>query len=192
MLSPQRERRRFTPEEYLQLEEGSHIRSEYHDGEIFDMTGGTLNHNQIVGNLYQFLRSALEGGPCRVFQSDVRLVVQSHTLFTYPDLLVVCGPLPLLPGRSDTLTDARLLIEVLSPSTESYDRGDKFRMYRALTSFEEYVLVAQDRPAVERHHRLPNGEWQWRESLALEDSLDLVSLKLTLPLSQIYKDLPLS
>ncbi|MEW6277397.1 MAG: Uma2 family endonuclease [Candidatus Eremiobacterota bacterium] len=192
MLSIQRERRRFTPEEYLLLEETSHTRNEYCHGEIFAMTGGTLNHNQIVGNLYRALSSALEGGPWRVFQSDVRRLVQTHTLFTYPDLIVVCGPLPLMPGRQDTLTDARLLIEVLSISTESYDRTDKFRMYRALSSLKEYVLVAQDRVAVERHHRLAGGSWEWKEYLSLDDSLELGSLALSLPLSRIYSDLPLT
>lgn len=188
MLS-HRERRRFTPEEYLQLEVTSETRSEYCDGEIFVMTGGTVNHNCIVTNVVEGLRAALRGSSCRVFHSD-GLLVERHTLFTYPDILVVCGPLPLLKGRTDILTDARLLLEVLSPSTEAYDRSDKFRMYRALPSLEEYVLISQDRPAVERHQRLPDGEWRWKEWLSLEDSLELASLKVSLQLSEIYRDLP--
>ncbi len=186
----QRERRRFTPEEYLQLEVNSENRSEFYDGEIYLMSGGSLNHNQIVGNLFSVLREALRGTGCRAFQSDVRLLVERHTLFTYPDILVVCDPIRKMPGRSDTLVDARLLIEVLSPSTESYDRGEKFRLYRGLPSLQEYVLVSQDTVRVECHHREAEGDWRWREHLRLEDQLRLESLALSIPLARIYEDLP--
>ncbi len=186
----QRERRRFTPEEYLQLEGASQTRNEYLDGEIFLMTGGSLNHNRIVGNLFQELRQGLSGKDCHPFQSDVRLLVERFTLFTYPDLLVVCGPLPMMSGRNDTLTDARMIAEVLSNSTESYDRGDKFRMYRSLKSLEDYVLIAQDSVRVEHHHRQEQGTWLWTEYLSGDDSLVLPSLKLDISLERLYRDLP--
>lgn len=192
MLSAHRERRRFTPEEYLQLETSSETRSEYHEGEIFLITGGSLNHNRIVLNLASSLGAALKGGPCQVFQSDARLLVEQHMLFTYPDILVVCGSLALMRGRTDTLTDARLILEVLSPSTEAYDRGEKFRMYRSLPSFEEYVLVAQDRTLVERSHRQSDGTWSWKGFVSQEDTLELQSVPVRLPLAQIYRDLPLA
>lgn len=157
MLSVQRERRRFTPEE-----ETSQTRNEFYDGDIFAMTAGTLNHNRI----YRALSSALEGGPCRV-----------HNLFPYPDLMGIRGPLPLMPGRKDTLMDARM---VLSPSTESFDRTDRFRMDRSLPSLQVYVLVAQDRLAVERHQRLASEGWEDKES----QSLQMDSLQLLLPPGQ--------
>ncbi len=187
-----RERRRFTPEEYLRLEESAEMRSEYCDGEIFAMTGGSLNHNRILSNLVRSLGDKLAGTTCQLFQSDVRLFVKQHKLFTYPDLIVVCGKLPLYPERTDTLTDARLIVEVLSPSTESYDRGEKFRHYQALPSFVEYVLIAQDKTFVERHLRANGDNWEWKGYLSLEDSLELESLGVSLPLAQLYQDLPLS
>ncbi|MCE7872235.1 Uma2 family endonuclease [bacterium CPR1] len=186
MLS-HRERRRFTPEEYLQLEETSTCRNEYIGGEIFSMTGGSLDHNRLVGNLFAALKQALRGGPCEVFSSDVRLLVERFTLFTYPDLVVVCGPPRLMADRPDTLTDARVIVEVLSPSTESYDRSEKFRMYRALPSLEEYVLVAQDAVRVERHHRQASGDWLWTELTQREDRLELLSLALAVGVNEIYE-----
>ncbi len=187
MLEIERQRRRFTFEEYLWLEERSETKNEYIDGEIFAMTGGSLNHNRIVGNLFRELSLALEGGSCEVFQSDVRLFVKRARLFTYPDLVVVCGQIPLLEGRTDTITDARLLIEVLSPSTESYDRQAKFQMYRDLASLEEYVLVAQDQVRVERNQRKKRGQWVWTELLSLQDQLELRSVSLSIPLQAVYR-----
>lgn len=188
MLSP-RERRRFTAEEYLQLEVTSENRSEYYDGEIFLMTGGSLNHNQILMNLVSAVRQALPK-ECRAFSSDVRLLVERHTLFTYPDLLVVCGPLHRMPARSDTLTDARLIVEVLSPTTEVYDRTDKFRMYTALPSLEEYAVIAQDRHHGETWRRQLGNEWTWKAELDPGSPLELQSVGVKIPLEAIYADLP--
>ncbi len=182
-----RERRRFSPEEYLLLEEQAEHRSEYWGGEIFSMTGGSLEHNEIVGNLVAELKRALRGTPCRVYASDVRLWVDKHALFTYPDLLVVCGPPSLMKGRRDTLTEAQVILEVLSPSTESYDRGEKFRMYSALESLQEYVLVAQEQIEVERHQRQEDGGWLWTRNSDPQSALVLSSLSLEIPLRAIYE-----
>ncbi len=179
------ERRRFTPEEYLMLEERSELKSEYYDGEIYQMTGGTLNHNRIVTNLATHLSTALSGSGCEVFQSDVRLLVERWTLFTYPDLMIVYGPPRLLKGRRDTLTDARVIIEVLSPSTESYDRGDKFKMYGALPSLVEFVLVSQDEHKVESFLRQQNGPWVTAQS---GEMLRLSCLELEIPVAAAYKN----
>ena len=191
MLAFNRERRRFTPEEYLRLEETSEFRSEFHDGEIFAMTGGSVNHDRIIANLRQALDARLAGGSCRTYGSDVKLLVERHVLFTYPDLTVACGGVPLLKGRNDTLIDAKLLIEVLSPSTESYDRGEKFRLYQALPSFLEYVLIAQDKTLVERYLRSGDA-WDWKGYVSIDDSLELESVSVAIPLSQIYRNLPVS
>ncbi len=170
MLNP-RERRRFTPEEYLAVEERSETKSEYCDGEIYVMSGGTLRHNLLMSNFIGELRSALRGSECKVLPSDMRLYVQRSKLFTYPDVTVICGPPVLLPNRDDTLCDARVVIEILSASTEAYDRGDKFRMYQKLPSLAEYVLVPQDTQAIESYHR--RGKKWVRDDGALFSSLGI-------------------
>ncbi len=174
-----RERRRFTPEEYLWLEERSETRNEYLDGEIFPMTGGSLAHAQIASNLIRELGLALKGTPCRVLGSDMRLYVQRSKLFTYPDVMVVCGPAVLLPGRKDTLCDARLIVEVLSPSTESYDRGEKFRLYQKLPSIQEYVLVPQDSRSIESWRRQGPRKWTPGE-------VPFSSIEVEVPIEAIY------
>ncbi len=179
------ERRRFTPEEYLMLEERSELKSEYYDGEIFQMTGGTLNHNRIVTNLVTHLKAALRGSSCEVFHTDVRLLVEKSMLFTYPDLMIVCGPPLLMTGRKDTLIDARVIIEVLSPSTQNYDRGAKFKMYGALQSLEEYILVSQDERKAESFLRQQSAEWVQSE---VGETLRLACLDLKMPLDAVYEN----
>ena len=185
-MNSYREHRRFTPDEYLRLEESAEYRSEYIKGEIYAMTGGSLNHNRIVSNLLKSL--PLAGSGCEAFHSDVRLHVEAEGLFTYPDLLVVCGGPRLMAKRQDTLVDATLIAEVLSPGTESYDRGAKFSYYRGLPSLREYVLVAQDEIKVERHFLQPTGDWLWTEYRSREQALELHSLSLKLPLANLYAD----
>ncbi len=185
-----RERRRFTPEEYLLLEERAEFRSEFCDGEIYLMTGGSLAHNTIVLNLVGELRRALKGRNCHVFSSDVRLYVKRSRLFTYPDVLVVCGSPKLIAGRNDTLTAARVIIEVLSPSTESYDRGEKFRHYKGLPSLQEYILVPQDTRAVESHTRQGPEAWLWNAAPCQDALLPVPSLGISLSVDSVYEGLP--
>ncbi|MGE0490512.1 MAG: Uma2 family endonuclease [Vulcanimicrobiota bacterium] len=186
-----RQPRLFKHREYLALEQASETRSEYYQGQIFAMTGGTVEHNQIVRNLTLELGLALRGGPCQVFVTDLRLFIATHDLFTYPDLFVVCGPLARLEGRSDTLTDATLVVEVLSPSTEVYDRGEKFLFYQSLPSLAEYLLVSQQ-PRVERRTRTGPGEWHTSLFQQLDQSLELASVGVTLKLADIYREVELS
>lgn len=186
-----RDRRRFSPEEYLNLEERSDTKSEFYGGEIYVMAGASIEHNQIVRNLSTELDNALRGGECQVFVADMRLYVARHQLFTYPDLLVVCGSLPRMPGRRDTLDDARLIIEVLSPGTEVYDRGEKFLFYQSLPSFEEYLVVGQDRPFAERHVRQSPSQWLSTTYGSRSETLELASLQLTIPLDSIYRGVEL-
>lgn len=174
-----RERRRFTPEEYLWLEERSETKNEYCDGEIFAMTGGTIWHGQIHSNLIRALGNALSGTGCRALGSDTRLYVERSKLFTYPDVLVFCGAPVLMAGRKDTLCDAQLIVEVLSPSTETYDRGEKFRMYQKVPSLQEYVLVAQDMQLVESFRR-QGRRW-------VPARVPFESLGFELPLDAIYE-----
>ena len=187
----QRERRRFSIEEYLSLDEKAPAKSEYCDGEIFSMSGGTVEHNRIVRNLVRQLDVALEGKGCEVFPSDLRLYVKQHKLFAYPDVTVVCGQPRMLTGRKDTITDATLIVEVLSPSTQDYDRNEKFRNYRSLPSLAEYILVAQDEVRLEQHLRQRPGQWIMTEYTSIVDDVVLSSIEVSLSLKSIYRGVQL-
>ncbi len=152
------EKRRLTPQEYLAIDEASEIRHEFLDGEIFAMSGATFWHTLIKDNLSQVIRNKLaakDANDCYVLTSDQRVKVSATGLYTYPDILICCGEPVFDEGIRNTLVNPRVLIEVLSESTERYDRGAKFGHYRQLASVQEYLLVAQDRPSVERYVREP-------------------------------------
>lgn len=185
-----REPRRFTREEYLALEERADTKSEYHQGSIYAMTGASMEHNQLVRNLAVAMGGALKGGACQLFLADMRLHVAAHDLFTYPDLFVVCGAPPRMAGRRDTLTDATLVVEVLSPSTELYDRGEKFLFYQTLPSFREYMLVSQTRLLVERHTMTHPG--QWISTRFEGGAVALTSVAIEIALAEIYEGVELT
>ncbi len=177
----------FTLEEYFALEEQAEHRSEFYRGEIFAMAGGSVNHNHIAGNVYSSLRNALVGKSCRTFMSDMRLLVAKHGLYTYPDVMVICGGIDFAPKRKDTVTNPVVLFEVLSPSTEGYDRGKKFEFYRTLTSLKEYVLVDQERVHIEHYRLMDNRQWVLT---ALDDAAERVALDsigVELPLAGLYE-----
>ncbi len=177
----------FTLDEYFAFEEQSDHRSEYHRGEIFAMAGGSVNHNQIVGNLYAGLRGALGGKPCRVFMSDLRLLVANLGLYTYPDVMVICDRIEFAPKRKDTVTNPTILVEVLSPSTEAYDRGKKFEAYRALPSLREYVLVDQERVHVDYYRLLEQRQWALNELSDGNESLVLEAAGAVLSIASLYE-----
>ncbi|RMD86186.1 MAG: Uma2 family endonuclease, partial [Calditrichaeota bacterium] len=133
----------YTPEEYLALEEAAEYKSEYYKGEIFAMSGASINHNRIVMNLSTELNTALRDTKCEVFMSDMRLWVEAVQLFTYPDIVILCEQPQFYDDRDDTITNPFIIFEVLSESTKNYDRGEKFEFYRSLPSFQEYILVDQ-------------------------------------------------
>ena len=139
------EKRYYSPEEYLVLEEAADYKSEYIDGEIVPMAGGSTNHNQIAGNFYAELNFAFKKLGYRVFMSDVRLWIPQRRIYTYPDVMVVVGESEYYNNRTDTITNPRVIIEVLSPSTKGYDRSKKFEAYRTIPTFEEYLLLDQTR-----------------------------------------------
>lgn len=180
-------------EEYLALEERAEFKSEYFDGEIFAMAGGTPEHSLIAANLVRVLGNSLDDGPCRVYNSDQRVKIPDTGLFTYPDVTVVCEE-PLFDGpQRRALINPTLIVEVLSETTEAYDRGDKFAHYRRLASLKEYVLVASDRCRIERFTRQQGGaEWTLAECSNPEGSLALPSLGCALSLPAVYRkvDLP--
>lgn len=176
----------ITPEEYLALERRSEHRSEYYGGEIFAMTGASRKHNLIVVNIGSELRNRLKGRACETYTSDMRVHVPATGLYTYPDVVVVCGEPQLEDENLDTLLNPVLIVEVLSKSTARYDRADKFTDYRSIPSFKEYMLVAQDEYRVEHYARQSDSRWLLTEYRSLEDAVLLVSLDCSLPLKEIY------
>ena len=182
------EKRRLTAAEYLAIESTSEIRHEFLDGEMFAMSGGSLWHNLIKDNFARAVANRLSGGTCRVVTSDQRLKVDATGLYTYPDVLVFCGPPVMEDGVHHTLTNASLVAEVLSDSTEKYDRGIKFSHYRRLDTLQEYLLIAQDRFSVEVFQRQGDGSDAWLLSAAAEREAEvrLSSLGIAVPLAEIY------
>ena len=177
---------RFTTEEYLAMERAAQYKSEFIDGEIVSMVGASEPHNLIVTNIVVELGVQLRGRPCRVYTSDMRVDVREHGLYAYPDVVALCGE-PILPDKEqDNLRNPGVIIEVLSKSTEGYDRGRKFAKYRRIESLLEYVLVAQDKTNVEHYTRQLNGGWLLSESTTLGEEIHLSSIDCHLKLSAIY------
>lgn len=173
-------------DEYFKLEEASEIKHEYFQGAAFAMTGASENHNLIFGEVYRNLGNQLDGKPCRPYPADFRLKIEAVNLYTYPDLSVLCGETQLADGRRDTFLNPTVLIEVLSDSTEVYDRGKKFEFYRTIPSLQEYLLIAQDRPHVERYRR-HGHDWLFTEYSSLDDEVALESIECTLSIASLYK-----
>lgn len=180
-------RRRLSVEEYLALERQSDTRNEYLNGETFAMTGASRHHNRISLNVAEALDRQLAERGCEVFVSDMRVRVSASNLFTYPDVVVACGKPEYADAETDTLLNPTLIVEVLSPSTERYDRGAKFESYRTLPSLAEYLLIAQDRVHVEHYVRQGGGAWLLTETDLMEGELDLPSLGCRLELAEIYR-----
>lgn len=179
----------ITPEQYEEIEERSEIRHEYYRGEMFAMSGGTEAHSLITGNLIRALGNNLEDRPCKVYTNDMRVKVNATGLYTYPDVSVVCGPAIFTQSEEKTtLLNPTVVIEVLSPSTEKYDRSTKLNHYLRVDSIREIVLVAQDEIRIDRLRR-PEGdekEWLWSSMLNRDDVLTLPSIACEIPLSRIY------
>jgi len=177
---------RFAPEEYLALERKAECKSEYFNGEIFAMSGATPQHVLIVTNVVSELRGQLKSRPCTVYSTDLRLKVSATGLYTYPDVIVVCGEPQFDDDQKDTLLNPTLIVEVLSDSTKDYDRGGKFEQYRMLKSFIEYVLIAQAKHHVEHFVRQPDNHWLFSETNRVEDTLELSSIGCNLALTEVY------
>jgi Uma2 family endonuclease len=176
----------LTPEEYLEIERKAERKSEYFQGEMFAMAGASLEHAEIIINLGRELSLRLKGRPCHVYSTDVRLRVAPNGLYTYPDVMVICGDPQLADDRRDTVVNPVLIVEVLSESTEAYDRGQKFEQYRTLPSLREYLLVAQDAPRIEQWIRQPDDHWLRAETSGRDASIQLASVDCVLPLAEIY------
>jgi Uma2 family endonuclease len=176
---------RLTAQEYLEIERAASFKSEFHDGEMFAMAGGTPVHSLIGANLARELGNKLHGKKCVPYNADLRILVERTGLYTYPDLSVFCGPIQLGAG-DDTVTNPTLLVEVLSPSTEAYDRGQKFLHYRQIPSLQEYLLVSQSEPLLELFTRQSGGEWVLRQASGLDARLEIPTLEIAIELAEIY------
>ena len=175
-----------SPEQYLEIERKADFKSEYWSGQMFAMAGASREHNLIVGNVVREVGNLLRGKPCETYPSDMRVRVEATGLYTYPDATVVCGEPLFLDVTVDTLLNPLLLVEVLSDSTGAYDRGGKWKNYQRLDSLQEYILVSQEEPRVEKYVRQPAGQWLYSQVNGLDALLPLDSLGVSLPLSEIY------
>ena len=176
---------RYTLQEYLDLERSGEARHEFLDGEVFAMGGASWSHGVIVSNLVRRLGNQLEGRDCQVMSSDLRVKVSIAGLYTYPDITVVCGK-PQLEQPGDTLLNPQAIVEVLSDSTEAYDRGKKFEHYRAVESLTDYLLVSQNEVLVEHYSRQPDGRWIYSAANKVADSVPVATLDCVLSLAEVY------
>jgi Uma2 family endonuclease len=183
--------KRYTPEEYLALERKAEFKSEYCNGFITAMSGASRKHNLVAGNIYAVVWNQLRDRPCEVYVGDMRVRTSPTGLYAYPDVVAVCGEPKFLDDELDTLLNPTLIVEVMSPSTEGYDREGKFEHYRTLRSLKEYVLVAQDQVLVERRTR-QGRKWASTEYRNIEETLVLESIGCAIPLREIYAKVELA
>ena len=176
----------FSPEDYLARERQASYKSEYYQGELFAMAGASEQHNLIVMNVGATLHGQLKSRPCRVYPSDLRLLIPTTGLFTYPDLMIICGEPQFEYDRRDVVSNPIVLVEVLSNSTEAYDRGAKFEQYRTLESLKQYVLIAQDRTSVESFTKSSDGNWVLSATNEMQQSHRLEPIECTLVLADVY------
>jgi Uma2 family endonuclease len=176
----------ISPEEYLRLERQAEYKSEYVNGEIFAMTGASRKHSLVAGNIFRELSLQLKSRPCEAYMSEMRVKVTATGLYTYPDVVVVCGEPKFEDKYFDTLVNPTVLVEVLSPSTERYDRIAKSSYYWTLDSLAEHLLVAQDEVRLKQYVKQPNGKWLLFESTSLDGVVELPSINCSLALREVY------
>jgi len=176
----------YTPDEYLALERKAEYKSEYFNGEIFAMTGASRRHNLVAANVLAALHLQLRKRPCEIYSSDMRVKVSPTGLYTYPDVVIVCGEPMFDDEQKDTLLNPTVLVEVLSKSTASYDRGEKFEHYRKVKSLAEYLVIAQDKYHVEQYTKQSDDRWLLWETDDPQKTIRLSSIECDLALADIY------
>lgn len=186
MIMQAEEKKRYTPDEYLNFEVNSDTRHEYINREIIPMTGGTPEHNEIASILNAALRISLKGKPYSIFVADQRLWIPDRNLYTYPDVMVISRPLQRQQGRTDTITNPLMIAEVLSKSTKSYDRDEKFSAYRTIPTFQEYLLIDQYTPHVEQYSKTDFRKWIFTEYEDTETSISLSSIACEIRVGDLY------
>lgn len=179
-------KQRLTPEQYLEIERRADHKSEYLSGEIFALAGVSEAHALVMGNIFSELHQQLKARPCKVYQSEMRVKVDATGLYTYPDVVVVCGEARFDDSRTDTLLNPTVLIEVLSKSTEGYDRGEKFLHYRRLGSVTDYLMVSQHTLRIEHFVRQQEDQWLLSEASGPEAIVEISSIGCRLALAEVY------
>jgi Uma2 family endonuclease len=181
------EKQYYTPEEYLALEEKAEYKHEYIDGKIVAMTGGTTNHNEIAGNFYANLKFALKGQNYRIFIGDVKLWIPQYRQYTYPDVMIIEGE-PIYQGKgTTTVTNPSIIVEVLSASTQDYDRGTKFTYYRSIPELKEYILINQYQYSIEKFTKKEEDQWFLSEEQGEDAILTLPTVNLQVTFTDIYE-----
>jgi Uma2 family endonuclease len=179
-------KQKMSIEEYLEMENASTEKHEYYKGEIFDMSGAKMPHNRISSNLLIALGSKLKGKKCQPYGSDARIHIESNTLFTYPDISIICGEVITLNNDDYNVLNPTVIIEVLSKSTKNYDRGEKFKLYRDIATLKEYILVDPESTDIEIFRLNENGHWELEEYKSLTDTVIIKSIDETVLVSDIY------
>jgi Uma2 family endonuclease len=183
---------KYTVEEYLSLEEKSLEKNEYYKGEIFAMAGASIQHNQIASNTHIAIGNHLQNRKCQIFQSDLKINVAKNSLISYPDLSIVCGAIETLQNHKDIVTNPSVLIEILSPTTQDYDRGGKFKLYRDIATLQEYILISSTENLVEKYTRQPNVTWLLEEFKTVDAIMAISTIDMQLPLHDIFREVVFS
>lgn len=182
---------KLTIEEYLEYENTSQEKHEYYKGDIYAMSGAKVAHNRISGNVYHALRKRLEGKPCEPFSSDQRIHIPENSLFTYPDISVVCGEPETFNNDEWNILNPTVIIEILSPSTKDYDRGEKFKLYRDIKSLREYIMIDSQNIQVEVFRINETGHWELEEYKTIESELLVKAISISIPVQEIYEGISL-
>lgn len=177
----------ISQEEYLEQERAATEKHEYYQGEIFAMSGASLNHNKIFSNVFIGIGALLKGKGCQPFGSDLRIHVPKNTLYSYPDISIICGDPELTDEKFDTATNPSVIIEILSKSTRNYDRIEKFSLYRDIDSLQEYLLIDTEKVHITQHLRNANNGWQLTDHKSLNNTLTIDTVQITLLLTDIYE-----
>lgn len=179
--------KKYTIEEYLEMEDVAVEKHEYYQGEIFAMSGAKVQHNIIAGNIYGHLFNKLKGKPFKPFHSNQRIHIEKNTLFTYPDISIVCGDIETRNKDEWNILNPAIIIEVLSPSTKNYDRGEKFKLYRDISTLKEYILVDSESIHIETFYINNTGHWELVEYKSSDESLLIKALQISVELKEIYE-----
>ncbi len=179
---------KYTAEEYLELEETSLEKNEFYKGEIFAMAGASIPHNEIVSNTLVEIGSYLKDKKCRIYPSDLRIHSVANSLYTYPDLSIICNDIETVGKRKNTVTNPTVLIEVLSKTTQDYDRGAKFKLYRDIESLKEYILISSLETLVEKYNKQADGSWVLHEYKNEADTFTITSIDLLVTVKDLYRN----
>ena len=179
---------KYTIAEYLEMEEAAIEKHEYYQGDIFAMSGPKVPYNIIAGNTFGSLMYKLRGKSCRPFNSDQRIHIEKNTLFTYPDISIICGDIISLNNDDWNVLNPAVIIEVLSPATKNYDRGEKFKLYRDIATLKEYILIDSESISIEAFYINEHGNWELKEYKSIDETLYLHSVQIYLELKEIYED----